>query len=188
METSLDREGLIAAMDAGLRPSFRPFYGHTRRPDGALSDACLSQWWRCSFEVGGVRYVTAEQFMMAEKARLFGDDAALAEILAEPEAAKVKALGRKVRGYDDARWGARRVEAVTVGSIAKFSSSPELKAFLLATGDAVLVEAAPRDRIWGVGLGRESPLISEPRRWRGRNLLGFALMRARSVVLGSARP
>ncbi|MFZ5443845.1 MAG: NADAR family protein [Myxococcota bacterium] len=178
----LSREALVAAVQAGRTFTFLPFYGHTPRADGALSDACFSQWFVAPFEANGVRYVTAEQFMMAEKARLFGDEEALAQILHESDPAKAKALGRRVRGYDDARWEARRFDAVTEGSIAKFSSTPALRAYLLATGDAVLVEAAPRDQIWGIGLGRANPLVSQPAQWRGRNLLGFALMRARAAL------
>jgi hypothetical protein len=64
----------------------------------------------------------------------------------------------------------------------KFSSTPELKAYLLSTGDEILVEAAPRDRIWGIGLGRENPLVKDPSGWRGLNLLGFALVRARAAL------
>lgn len=180
--TPLTRETLIAALQAGRRFEFIPFFGHTPREDGALSNACFSQWYRAPFEVGGVRYETAEQFMMAEKARLFGDHEVLGQILAEPDPSKVKALGRAVRGFDGAKWEARRFDAVTEGNVAKFSSTAALKAFLLATGDAVLVEAAPRDQIWGIGLGRDNPLVREPVKWRGRNLLGFALMRARAAL------
>jgi hypothetical protein len=180
--TPLSREALLDAMAAGQRFTWRPFYGHTPRPDGALSDACFSQWWRGEFALDGVRYSSAEQFMMADKARLFGDEETLARVLAVDDPAAVKALGRAVRGYDDARWEARRLDAVTEGSVAKFTSRPELQAYLLATGDAVLVEAAPRDRVWGIGLGRDNPLVADPRKWRGRNLLGFALCGAREVI------
>jgi ribA/ribD-fused uncharacterized protein len=180
--TPLTRDALIAELQAGRQFEFLPFYGHTPRADGALSNACFSQWYRAPFEVKAVRYETAEQFMMAEKARLFGDEEVLRQILAEVDPSKVKALGRQVRGFDGAKWDARRFDAVTEGNVAKFSSTPELKAFLLATGDAVLVEAAPRDQIWGIGLGRENPLVREPTKWRGRNLLGFALMRAREQL------
>lgn len=178
----LNRDDLLAAMARGERFTFRPFYGHTPRPDGRLSDACFSQWYAQPFEVRGVRYATAEHFMMAEKARLFGDDAALAAILSAKTPAQAKALGRTVRGYTDARWEARRLDAVTEGNVAKFSSTPALRAYLLDTGDEVLVEAAPRDRVWGVGLGRDNPLVRVPSKWRGRNLLGFALVRARSLL------
>ena len=180
--TPIALESLQAAMARGETFTFRPFYGHTPRAGGALSDACFSQWWRSRFVADGVTYETAEQYMMAAKARLFGDDDALERILAAEDPSKVKALGREVQGFDEARWAAARFDAVTAGSIAKFSSTPELRAYLLSTGDSVLVEAAPRDRIWGIGLGRENLLVAEPAKWRGLNLLGFALMRARELL------
>lgn len=181
----IDLEALRASPD---RFTFRPFYGHQPRPDGRLSDGCLSQWWPCRFVVKGVSYVTAEQFMMACKARLFGDAEALERILSEPAPAKQKALGRAVRNFDGATWERHRFEVVAFGSHAKFSQDDGLRAFLLSTKQAVLVEASPRDFIWGVGLGRENPFIEQPRRWRGKNLLGFALMHARDVLRGVRAP
>jgi ribA/ribD-fused uncharacterized protein len=172
----------VAALAAGRRFRFRPFYDDAPRADGVLGDACFSQWWRSPFEVAGAGYTTAEQFMMAEKARLFGDEAALAAILAEDDPATVKLLGRRVQGYDEARWEAARFEVVLQGSVAKFSASAELRAYLLGTGDDVLVEASPWDPVWGVGLRGDSPLLAEPARWRGRNLLGFALVAARDAL------
>jgi ribA/ribD-fused uncharacterized protein len=169
-------------------PPLRPFYGHTARADGRLSDACFSQWWPCRFELNGVAYPTAEHFMMASKARLFGDREALDAILSAPSPAKAKALGRTVRHFDGARWEACRFDVVAAGSLAKFSQSAELAAYLRATGHEVLVEASPRDRIWGVGLGRDNPLLRDPARWRGENLLGFALMHARDVLEGRRQP
>ncbi|MBM4778792.1 MAG: NADAR family protein [Archangiaceae bacterium] len=162
--------------------TFRPFYGHTARADGRVSDACFSQWSPCRFVVDGGEYVNAEQFMMASKARLFGDREMLTRILAEGSPAKVKALGRQVRHFDAAVWERHRFDAVAFGSHAKFSQNEDLKAHLLSTGQSILVEAAPRDRIWGIGLGRENPLVNEPHRWRGQNLLGFALVHARAVL------
>ena len=43
-------------------------------------------------------------------------------------------------------------------------------------------ERSPRDRIWGIGMGRNNPSVERPSEWRGRNLLGFALMQARAVL------
>jgi ribA/ribD-fused uncharacterized protein len=161
--------------------TYRPFYGHTSE-DGRVTDACFSQWWPCRFVVDGLEYVTAEQFMMASKARLFGDGETLTMILAEGSPAKVKALGRQVRRFDAEVWEHHRFDAVAFGSLAKFSQDEALKAHLLSTGQSILVEAAPRDRIWGIGLGRENPFVHAPHRWRGRNLLGFALVHAREVL------
>jgi ribA/ribD-fused uncharacterized protein len=175
----LDRASLLDAIARGRSFSFRLFYGHTPRRDGALSDAVFSQWWGAPFEVDGARYPTAEHWMMAGKARLFGDDEALAAILDAPTPAAAKALGRQVRGFDDARWAQRRFDLVVEGNVQKFGADPALRAHLLATEDSVLVEASPRDRIWGIGLSASHPDAQHPARWRGSNLLGFALVRAR---------
>ena len=99
-----------------------------------------------------------------------------------PSAAK--ALGRKVRGFVDEQWRAARMEIVVRGNSAKFSQHAGLRDHLLKTGDAILVEAAPRDRIWGIGLGAKNEKASNPAQWRGLNLLGFALMEVRSLLNG----
>jgi ribA/ribD-fused uncharacterized protein len=122
--------------------------------------------------------------MMATKARLFGDDEALARILATGDPGRAKALGRQVRGFDEAAWQAVRFDAVTRGNVAKFGQSEPLRRYLLATRDAFLVEASPVDRIWGIGFAADHEDARAPARWRGLNLLGFALMRARAILRG----
>jgi ribA/ribD-fused uncharacterized protein len=122
--------------------------------------------------------------MMAGKARLFDDQDALAAVLAADEPQTCKSIGRTVRGYDDARWSAARFGLVVTGNVAKFGQNPPLQAHLIATGDAVLVEAAPRDQIWGIGYGRDNPAVHDPLRWRGQNLLGFALVKVRAILRG----
>ena len=107
-------------------------------------------------------------------------------VCADDPAADAKKLGRTVRQFDEARWKAARFDLVTQGNIAKFSSNPALAAFLLGTGAKVLVEASPRDTIWGIGLGADHAAASDPQRWRGLNLLGFALMAARDALLARA--
>ncbi len=74
----LDLASLLHAVSQGVSPRYRFFWGHRARVDGRLTDSVFSQWWPCTFEVSGERYSSAEQFMMAQKARLFGDDAAWA--------------------------------------------------------------------------------------------------------------
>ncbi len=180
----LDLETLLAAVRSGELHDFLLFYGHTARPDGVPSNACFSQWFAAPFEVDGQRYPTAEHWMMASKARLFGDAVALERILAAPSPASAKKLGRQVRGFDEAKWGQARFAAVSFGSVAKFSSAPALRELLLRTGESILVEASPTDRIWGIGLGAEHPAAKDAARWRGLNLLGFALVRARGILRG----
>lgn len=180
----LDLDALLAAIGSGLRFEYRYFWGHTARADGALTDAVFSQWWPSHFEIDGHRYATAEQFMMAGKARVFGDREALARILAQPDPAACKALGRAVRHFDAAVWSAARFDLVTRGNVAKFGQDPALRDHILGTGDAILVEASPRDRIWGIGLGQRDARAADPATWRGQNLLGFALVRARGILRG----
>ena len=161
------------------------FWGHKPRPDGKLGPSCLSQWWPCDFIVDGIRYSTAEKFMMAEKARLFGDDAMLNAILAADEPGRIKAFGRQVQGFDDDVWADARFDIVVTGSEAKFGQDDALRFFLLGTRHKVLVEASPRDRIWGIGMGAKDPRAGVPVSWNGSNLLGFALMEARARIRAS---
>ncbi|MER7761995.1 NADAR family protein [Streptomyces sp. NPDC097619] len=170
---------LIEQVNRGVRVKYLPFWGHRPRPDGRLGASCLSQWWPAPFTVGEIRYATAEHWMMAEKARLFGDAEAEAKVLAARSPAQAKKEGRLVRGFEESRWTAERYGIVVEGSVHKFASSPDLTAYLLGTGARVLVEASPVDRIWGVGLAPDDERALDPARWRGLNLLGFALMDAR---------
>lgn len=154
------------------------FWGHTAKGN-EVTKACLSQWFTCSFIVDGQVYNCAEQYMMAEKARIFGDEEVRQQILLESDQMTIKKLGRKVANYDDAIWADMRCAVVVNGNLAKFAQNQELLDFLLKTGDKILVEASPIDRIWGIGLDESSPDACNPRVWRGNNLLGFALMTVR---------
>jgi ribA/ribD-fused uncharacterized protein len=182
-----DRDTLVTYVRRGGRPAYLFFWGHKAPPSGEVGKHCLSQWWPAPFAVGSALYATAEHFMMAEKARLFADPDAEERILSAPSPAAAKKLGRSVRGFDEARWAAARSEIVVRGSVAKFAQNPELLAFLLDTGDRVLVEASPVDRIWGIGLRGEDARSKNPEQWRGLNLLGFALMEARRQLQLEAR-
>ena len=122
--------------------------------------------------------------MMAGKARLFDDAAALRQILEAPTPADAKKLGRKVQGFVETVWKQHCSSIVINASLLKFDQNPNLGNFLLATGDSVIVEASPRDRIWGIGMSQNNPAAREPRQWRGQNLLGFALMTARRQLKG----
>lgn len=156
------------------------FWGATAPPAAAPGPHVLSQWWPAAFTVKGLIFATAEHYMMWRKARLF-DDAAVADaVLADPSPVRAKALGREVAGFDRDRWTEHRFNVVVDGNRAKFGQHPDLGGYLAGTGEAILVEASPQDRIWGIGLGAEHPDAGDPHRWRGQNLLGFALMQVRS--------
>jgi ribA/ribD-fused uncharacterized protein len=122
--------------------------------------------------------------MMAAKARLFSDRGVLADILSASGPGEAKALGRRVKGFHEEVWREHRFGIVVDGNIAKFSQNQEVGDFLRLTGTKVLVEASPRDRIWGIGMGMSNAAAQDPARWRGLNLLGFALMEVRARLFG----
>lgn len=144
----------------------------------------LSQWSRSDFALEGAVFTCAEQYMMWRKARLFGDDLIAGKILAAREPHDHKRLGQAVRGFGQAMWDAEKVAIVTAGNRAKFGQNAGLARKLLATGDALLVEANPRDIIWGAGLAEDDPDIFDPSKWRGENLLGVVLMQVRAEMRG----
>ncbi|TNY36228.1 NADAR family protein [Thermomonospora catenispora] len=171
--------------ELGRPMEFLFFWGHRPSRSGEIGRSSLSQWWECPFTVDGVTYRSAEHWMMAHKALLFGDERAFARILRAEHPAEAKRIGRQVAGFDEATWAERRWEIVVSGNVAKFGQNPELGAYLLGTGDRILVEASPLDRVWGIGLAADDERASSPSRWRGLNLLGFALMEARSRLRAS---
>jgi ribA/ribD-fused uncharacterized protein len=173
------RDQLTQIIASGGVPKWLMFWGHQPQADGSVGKGCLSQWWPCRFTVEGIEYASAEHWMMAAKARLFGDHDAVPRILAARTPAEAKNLGRLVQGFDEQVWVARRLDLVVEGNVAKFGQDAALRGFLLATARRVLVEASPRDRIWGIGLGAANERATDPLQWRGLNLLGFALMEAR---------
>ena len=179
------RPTLISHLAAGNAVDFVVFWGHTPKDPAKVDKSCLSQWFVASFVLDGITYKTAEHFMMAEKARLFRDEKALAAIIEAPTPSDAKRLGRTVANYDDKAWGRARSLSVVKGNVAKFDQNEALGAFLKETGESILVECSPRDRIWGIGMGASNPDARNPAKWRGQNLLGFALVAARDELFAA---
>jgi len=178
-------EELKAWIAAGGVPDYLHFWGHTPAQAQLADKSCLSQWFPSPFSLAGVRYATAEHYMMAQKAALFGDTRVQARIVAAERPSEVKKLGREVANFDARVWEAARAAIVFDGNYAKFSQKPALRKFLLATGERIIVEASPVDRIWGVGLASDNARILNPSTWDGLNLLGFELMKVRAALRGS---
>ncbi len=134
----------------------------------------------------GKKYDNNEQWMMAAKAWLMNDLATLVEIhkIRDPKA--IKALGRNVKPFNEALWQKACEAVVTAGAIAKFTATDRMRQEILDTGDLILVEGSPVDRIWGVGIRWSDPAIEDPKNWRGKNLLGKCLMEARSAIRSMA--
>lgn len=142
----------------------------------------LSNWWLSDFKVDGIKFTSAEQYMMWGKAKLFGDAETQAKILDVTDVARIKALGREVKGFDDAVWTANREQIVYTGLKAKFRDDQELREKLLSTGDAILAECAVHDRVWGIGLSMKDPNRFDMDKWRGLSLLGKLLMQVRDEL------
>jgi len=144
--------------------------------------SAFDQWSPCRFEVHGQLYNCAEQYMMSEKARLFGDTATVEGILAEMHPLKQKNMASArgtLKGFDQKVWDRECSRIVREGNLAKYQQNPELLEALLATGDKTLVEASPKDDIWGIGVGIEEAKKRKPKDWPGKNLLGKILMEVR---------
>jgi ribA/ribD-fused uncharacterized protein len=139
----------------------------------------FSQQHLCNFKVSGVRFNCAEQFMMYQKAALFGDESTMEKILHELVPKEQKSLGRKVGGYIEDIWVSQREEIVYAGNHAKFTQNQNLYKFLMQTSGTTLVEASPTDTIWGIGMSAEDPLALDERNWNGQNLLGKILTKLR---------
>ena len=118
----------------------------------------------------------------AKKAKCFSDKETLKQILSAKDSAQMKAFGRQVRGFDAKVWDEVKSSVVLNASYLKFSQNASLRDFLLQTGSKILVEASPVDKIWGIGLAASDENAQNPTKWRGQNLLGFALMRARDEI------
>jgi ribA/ribD-fused uncharacterized protein len=168
--------------DIAPESKFLFFWGHQPSKDGIITKTCFSQWWVSPFIVDDITYKTAEHWMMAKKAELFNDNEILEKIIQANSPAEAKKLGREVRNYDDALWLANRNEIVKQGNFYKFSQNSDLKAFLVNTKERVLVEASPVDAIWGIGMAADDKDVLNPEKWRGLNLLGFALMEVRDEL------
>ena len=139
----------------------------------------LSNWYPSKFAVNGVVFSSMEQYMMYKKAECFGDKDTADKILATDDVAKIKKLGRLVANYNESRWNGVRQIIVFEGLIEKFSQNEDLKEQLKATENSILAECAVRDRIWGIGLSMQDPERLEIDKWKGQNLLGYALMTVR---------
>ncbi len=176
------REWLVDQIDQGKIFDYLLFYGHKAAADGTVTAACCSQWFPAEFVIDGIKYPTAEHYMMAEKARLFGDQDMLKNILECKTPKDAKEFGRKVLNFDTAIWEKHCIEIVVTANLAKFSANHGFADWLITTAPKVMVEASMWDKIWGIGMVSSAPSARDPKHWRGRNLLGFALMEVRDKL------
>ncbi len=166
----------------GVKQQFTMFWKPDTSADGRITKGCCSQWWMSDFYSVAHTYNCMEQFMMANKAELFGDEEVRQEILDCKDPKNIKDLGRKVRGFDETIWNKAKYSIILNGNFMKFTQNKELREFLLSTGDDILVEASPYDAIWGIRMSENDRNANNPYMWKGQNLLGFALMEVRDEI------
>ena len=143
----------------------------------------MSQWIPSRFLVEGVNYANAEQYMMAGKAKLFGDTGMLEKIMRTTDPYQIKMeFGRNITPFDPATWNAVAREIVFRGNIAKFSQNPVLLDLLYGTIGTTIVEASPTDTVWGIGMAEYDLGIEDRSNWRGTNWLGEVLMEVRDAL------
>lgn len=178
----MNKKQLIERINNGEKFEFVGFFGGLNAR--GLSPEVFSNFYPANFKLTlkneVFNFSSTEQFFMWYKARKFGDSEIadkIASLKYDPKSAK--GLGRKVRNYDDSVWDSVREQVMYTGVKLKFSQNPTLREYLLATGDSVLVEASPWDKIWGCGIKGD---VSNPVAWPGENKLGFLLMKLRDEL------
>jgi hypothetical protein len=152
--------------------------------------SAFSNWHISPFvaEIEGkkLEFTTSEQYFMYVKAITFKDYETAERILKEGISPRIaKDLGRLVKNYDDKVWDEKRYQVMLDANILKFTQHKESRDILLNPkfDGKHFVESSPVDRIWGVGLGENDPLIVDEKNWRGRNLLGKVLDEVRERLL-----
>lgn len=142
----------------------------------------LSNWYLSDFVENGIKYSSMEQYMMYQKALLFGNIRTARRIISITDVAKIKALGRKVSRFSDDIWDLYKCDIIYHGLLSKFLCNNELKQKLVGTGTDIIAECAVNDKIWGIGLSMSDKNRYDISKWKGQNLLGQCLMRVRETL------
>lgn len=168
-----------------------PFYGHNAKS----IYACFSNFYKlpyyeydlpeCVYNENIPKTIMcecSEKAIMACKASLMNDSEVFCKILKSKDPRLIKAYGRVVKKFDDELW-LNNVEEIAYDIVyQKFKKNENIQEILLSTEDAILVEASPYDKLWGVGLNQNNADIYDISKWRGKNILGYALMKVREQL------
>lgn len=146
-----------------------------------------SQWHKAPMIIDKIEYNSCEQYMMHQKALIFGDGDVAKQIMQETNPKEQKKFGRMIKNFDKATWDKNCLAIVYEGNLAKFRQNPELKEEMLNTGDRIFVEASPLDNIWGIGMSENDIGVDDPSFWQGLNLLGQALNLVKNQIKSEIR-
>jgi ribA/ribD-fused uncharacterized protein len=187
LENKLNASIIEAMRSAEITNEAFEFFWETNSP--------FSQWHRCSFHskllfpIAGfdeeLSFSSAEQFMMVHKALLFNDVETAKKIMMTRNVREQKSFGRQVSAFNAAEWDRAKVMVVHEGNKSKFQQNLDLHRVLLATKGKTLVEAAPDDTVWGIGLLRTDPRAQKRETWLGTNFLGHVLTALRIELTGT---
>jgi len=149
------------------------------------NDHFCSNWWTTDNQLylEHTFWDNVEQYMMWKKAQHFGDQEIATKLRTEPmHPAEAKKLGRQVKGFNDTEWAKVRYDVVFKANLEKFKRNSKLAVSLIATGNKLIVEASPYDRIWGTGFDERETLKHSYDEW-GQNLLGKVLVDVRDYLI-----
>jgi len=137
------------------------FYGARQKPYG-----CFSNFSPHGFELDGAWWPTSEHYFQAQK---FVGTPFVDQIRQAPTPNEAAKMGRRRSLPLRPDWEEIKGQVMLAGVLRKFETHADIRAVLLATGEELLVEHAPRDYYWGCGADGS-----------GQNKLGQALMTVRA--------
>ena len=179
---------LCAFSDREMQSAMKIFEGTSGKADilkfhlVSEENGYLSNWYLRDFVIKGKKYCCVEQYMMEQKALLFGDTETASRIMQTSDQREIKQLGREASGFNEVLWDGNKQLIVYRGVRAKFEQNSDLRSRLISTGDAIPVECSRSDKIWGIGLGMDDPDVYEMDKWKGQNLLGFIILQVRDEM------
>lgn len=145
------------------------------------TDSTLSNWrLGTPYVLNDLMFVTSEHGLMYEKAIMFDLDS-VPEIfrMQNCHPRDVKKIGRGVANFNPEVWDEESIDAIVPHLIAKAEQNQSVMEELMSTGNLIIAEASPYDRVWGIGLRPDDPQALNSKKWIGENRLGKAWMRVR---------
>lgn len=175
------KEWLEKELKEGNKKEFFVFSDGLNPAEGKICEECLGLTWIENFDYIARGYRNIKEYLLCEKARLFDDEEAEAQIN-EALLTDLDTLEVNIKDYDEKVWKKYFPYILLNGLYRKFFSNKDLREYLLSTGDSVLVYADCQDTVNGIRLPKDSMDIKDPKKWKGENLLGFGLMMVRDEI------
>jgi len=130
---------------------------------------CFSNFSPHGFEIDGVYYKTSEHYFQAKKFKQSPEDMQAVIRASSPKLAA--SIGRDRKRPLRPDWESVKDDIMRQAVLAKFDTHADIRAILLDTGDAPIVENAPTDYYWGCGS-----------KGTGKNMLGIILVETRAIL------